>query len=166
MRGLRRTRTGKAPDSGASAVEFALVLPVLLLLVFGVITFGFAFAAQISLNSAARDASRAAVVQPLTGPAKTCSAVATMARTATATAGLDPMRVGVTVTGPNGATVCSLATNTSAVSGSSAAEVCTGSISGGQLVVGLAYTAQTPVPMPPFSAMNLSANGRFQCEYN
>ena len=80
--GFRLRSRAPEQERGASAVEFALVVPVLLLLVFGVISFGFVFAAQISLNTAARDASRVAVVQPLTGPAKSCSEVATLARNA------------------------------------------------------------------------------------
>jgi Flp pilus assembly protein TadG len=166
MNWLRRThRVGKV-EGGASAVEFALVLPVLLLLVFGVISFGFVFAAQISLNTAARDAARAGVVQPLTGPARTCSDVANMARGATTTAGLNSTRVGVTVTGPNGTLICSIPSGGSSVAGASGTEVCTGSVSGGQLLVGLSYVAHSPVPMPPFTSMNLNADGRFQCEYS
>jgi Flp pilus assembly protein TadG len=157
---------GPAPERGASAVEFALIVPVLVLLIFGVIGFGFIFAAQISLNTAARDASRAAVVQPLTGSARTCTQVANLARNATTTAGLSSVRVGVTVTGPSGSTICSLASGSTSVSGSAATQVCAGSASGGQLIVRLAYTAQSPIPMPPFSSMDLNADGRFQCEYS
>lgn len=52
--GPRRTR-----DRGASAVEFALVLPMLLLVVFGIIDFGRLLNAQISLTEAAREGARA-----------------------------------------------------------------------------------------------------------
>jgi Flp pilus assembly protein TadG len=61
MKALRRWRGGVG-DSGASAVEFALVVPMLLVLVFGIINFGAIFAQQIALNNAARQAARAAVV--------------------------------------------------------------------------------------------------------
>jgi Flp pilus assembly protein TadG len=139
---------------------------VLLLLVFGVISFGFLFSAQISLNTAARDAARAGVVQPLTGPGRTCSDVATQARGATTTAGLQPLRVGVTVKGPDGTTVCALASGSSSLTGSATSQVCSGSVSGGQLLVTLTYLAQTPIPMAPFSSTTLNADGRFQCEYS
>lgn len=49
---LRRT------ERGAAAVELALVLPVLLLLVFGIIDFGRAYNAQITLATAARESVR------------------------------------------------------------------------------------------------------------
>lgn len=45
-------------DRGAAAVEFALVLPVLVLLTFGIIAFGHAFHIQTVLDNAARDAVR------------------------------------------------------------------------------------------------------------
>lgn len=46
-------------DGGAAAVETALVLPILLLIVFGLIDFGRMFNAQITLNEAAREGARA-----------------------------------------------------------------------------------------------------------
>jgi len=44
----RRLARSAARDRGAAAVEFALLLPVLLLLVFGIIDFGRALNAQIT----------------------------------------------------------------------------------------------------------------------
>ena len=41
---------------GQSLVEFALVFPIFLLLLFGIIEFAFVFNAQLSLNYATRDA--------------------------------------------------------------------------------------------------------------
>ena len=52
--GVHRRRDEK----GASAVEFALVLPVLLALLLGIIEFGFAFNNQISLQQAVREGVR------------------------------------------------------------------------------------------------------------
>jgi Flp pilus assembly protein TadG len=51
-----------ASDRGTAAVEFALVLPVLLLIVFGLIDFGRALNAQISLTGAAREGARLAAL--------------------------------------------------------------------------------------------------------
>jgi Flp pilus assembly protein TadG len=45
-------------DRGAAAVELALVLPVLLLLVMGIVEFGLAFNRQISLSGGAREGAR------------------------------------------------------------------------------------------------------------
>ena len=68
-------------DTGAAAVEFALILIILLSVIFAIINFGITFASQIGLNSAARDASRAGVVKALDpGAALSCGAVAVAAR--------------------------------------------------------------------------------------
>ena len=45
-------------ERGAAAVEFALVLPVLLLLLVGIIEFGRLYNAQIVITNAAREAAR------------------------------------------------------------------------------------------------------------
>lgn len=49
-------------ERGAAAVEMALVLPVLILLVGGVIDFGRAFMTQTVLTNAAREGTRTAIV--------------------------------------------------------------------------------------------------------
>ncbi len=49
-------------ESGAEALEFAFVIPILLLLVFGIIEFGWIFHGYITLSGAAREGARAAVV--------------------------------------------------------------------------------------------------------
>ena len=52
-------RVGQRDDErGASAVEFALVLLPLLLIVFGIIDYGRAFYVQVSLESATREIAR------------------------------------------------------------------------------------------------------------
>ena len=60
-------------EKGASAVEFALVLPVLIALLLGIIEFGFAFNNQISLNQAVREGARVDAVSPGDGADVTAS---------------------------------------------------------------------------------------------
>lgn len=48
----------RSSERGAVAVEFALVLPIFILLVFGIAEYGRAFNFQISLSEAAREAAR------------------------------------------------------------------------------------------------------------
>lgn len=75
-----------AGDRGAAAVEFAILLPLLLLLLFGIIDFGRALFTQVTLTQAAREGARlAALAQPDVA-----------ARTAAAASGVDPVTVGVT----------------------------------------------------------------------
>ena len=49
-------------DNGQSFVEFALVLPILILLVLGIIQFGIVFYGQVTITSAAREAARMASI--------------------------------------------------------------------------------------------------------
>jgi Flp pilus assembly protein TadG len=50
-------------DRGAAAVEFALVTPLLLVILFGIIDYGIWFADSISARQAVRDAARQGVVE-------------------------------------------------------------------------------------------------------
>ena len=55
MRRLRR----HDPERGAAAVEFALVLPLFLVLVFGIVDFSRAFNVQLTVSDAAAEGARA-----------------------------------------------------------------------------------------------------------
>lgn len=61
---MRRPRL--PDDEGAVAVEAAIILPVLCLLVFGIIEFGMLFRANLSFSQAARSGARTAVALPRT----------------------------------------------------------------------------------------------------
>ena len=52
----------KNGERGASVVEFGIVLPILLVLLFGVIEFGFLFYDKAMLTNAAREGARAGIV--------------------------------------------------------------------------------------------------------
>jgi Flp pilus assembly protein TadG len=52
------TRRGWGSERGAAAVEFALVLPILVLILFGVIEFGGVYNAQLMVTGAAREGAR------------------------------------------------------------------------------------------------------------
>lgn len=55
LRGLRKL---KKNEEGATAIEFAMVAPVLLLLIFGIIELGIMFTTQSALEGAASNAAR------------------------------------------------------------------------------------------------------------
>jgi Flp pilus assembly protein TadG len=74
-----RGRQGRRhSERGAAAVELALVLPILLLLVFGIVEFGRSYNIQISLTGAAREGARVMAIQndPAAARAATISATA------------------------------------------------------------------------------------------
>lgn len=52
----------KKNESGQSLVEFALVLPVLALLILGIVDFGMAFHGVVTVNTAAREGARQGVI--------------------------------------------------------------------------------------------------------
>lgn len=56
-----RNRAGTRSERGASVVEFALVLPVFLLLLFGIVQYGTIFLVRNQMTEAASDAARVAV---------------------------------------------------------------------------------------------------------
>ncbi|MBO1265976.1 pilus assembly protein [Proteiniclasticum sp. SCR006] len=62
-------------EEGQGLVEFALVLPILLLFLLGIIEFGWLFNARISLTSAAREGARVAAVSNINHQAKAEEAV-------------------------------------------------------------------------------------------
>jgi hypothetical protein len=68
-RALRRSSRGQGQpkDAGAAAVEFALVLPILILILFGIIDYGLYFNASLQSRWGVHDAARTAAVSPLAG---------------------------------------------------------------------------------------------------
>lgn len=54
-------------DSGAAAVEFALLFPIFMVLALGIITAGTAFSRQINVTQAAREASRYGATYDISG---------------------------------------------------------------------------------------------------
>jgi Flp pilus assembly protein TadG len=75
----RRARSGGHRDRGAAAVELAIVLPLVLVIIGGIIDFGRFFFTKIELTNAAREGVRAAMVPVATpGPLPTSRALAAL----------------------------------------------------------------------------------------
>lgn len=93
-------------DRGAAAVEMALVLPLLMLVICGIIDFGRMFNAQITLTQASREGARAAAFGQTSGQ--------TTARVQLAASGLsDPVTVTGIVNCPNAGGVAKVTAATS-----------------------------------------------------
>ena len=100
-----RPAASKPRDRGAAAVEFALLLPVVLLLLFGIVDFGLALNAQITITQAAREGARLASLGTALATVQT--------KTMAAATGLTIIQANVTE--PNGACPVGAAASVDAV---------------------------------------------------
>ena len=148
----RRPSGVAARDRGATAVEFALLVPLLLVLVFGIIDFGRALNAQITITQAAREGARVAAL------GQTADAATT--RTNYAATGLTLTSVTVSGTGTGTVTGSGLACPTG--SGKAGADA--------TVTVGYTFSFVTPVGAlaglfgGKASSLNLTAQGVMPCE--
>lgn len=100
-RTIARENPSQRGERGQDLVEFALVLPLLVLLFFGIIEFGRVIFTYNTLANAAREGARFGIVVPTTGGAGDCVSPPTNTMRAAAcrlTAGLAPASVVVTPT--------------------------------------------------------------------
>ena len=166
MRKLRHRR-GRSVDEGAAAVEFALVVPLLLLLVFGIIQFGITFGQYLALNNAARQGGRVGVVL-----ANTCGTV--MQQVYQGAFGTIGLNFPVTSTVANSATgpVCTASISSSgAVTswslGSATTVACPTGVNANAAALTVTASSTRNMAIPPFffvSNMQLTGNGVYQCE--
>ena len=63
MSATKRSSSGQRRSRGQSLVEFALVFPIFLTILFGILDFGFLLYSRISVSSGTREAAHAAVTQ-------------------------------------------------------------------------------------------------------
>lgn len=144
-----RTRTNGRTEGGAAAVEFALVVPFLIVIVMGIVNLGFIFAQQLSLSNGARQAARYAVVD---GP--TCAQIRTEGQNSGATIGMDTADVPVPVVSG-----CS----------SDSTKPCAGTASGTNIAVTMTRATTWVVPIPPFNLVTpptLVGRGIMRCEFS
>jgi Flp pilus assembly protein TadG len=86
-------------QSGQSLVEFAIALPLLSVLLFGIIQYGFIFATYITLRNASSIGARQAIINSGTGATGTSNIVAAAANAVGPL--LDPNQAQVTVVATN-----------------------------------------------------------------
>lgn len=91
---------GRLDDRGAAALEFALILPVILIILATMLAVGRLWIARSDALAVAREAAREAVLQP---SAPLAAAAATSAGRASAAGyGMDPGRLAISPDGPFG----------------------------------------------------------------
>jgi len=96
MSARSRRRSANASRSGQALVEFALVVPLLLILLLGVVEFGRAWNVYQVITDAAREAARTAAIDDTS---VTQDSVIAVVQDALGRAGLDPADASITVAG-------------------------------------------------------------------
>lgn len=141
-------------DSGVAAVEFALIFPVLILLVLGIINFGYGFGQQLALNQAVREGARQAVVPGTNNGADVDELTEIQGVVRGSLGGLvPPAEVSVTAQDSSG---------TATPTGCDEIDV------GDELVLEASYPAKllVPMPIPGFSStFTLTSEAVFRCEW-
>ncbi len=147
---MRRRR-----EDGAAAVEFAIVAPLLFMLVFGIIQFGIFFAQDLAISNGARQGARAGAV-PNTGE---CQDIWAEVEQGSSTIALDAtgdvdilVRMATDVPGTD------LCTN-------SLVKPCAGQPSGSTLVVETVTNARLMLPFVDRYDITLNREGSYRCEY-
>jgi Flp pilus assembly protein TadG len=162
---------GCSPDDGAAAVEFALVIPLLLLICFGIISFGILFSQQLTLNAAAREGARRAIVNEVNAN-RTCQGIATSVQSKAQGLAMNASAIKVRITqdGFSSSSACAPGFTTSYAS-SGANVPCKGSYNtstnaSGNLVVETQYASSLPASFPPWpSTITLQSKSVFRCEF-
>jgi Flp pilus assembly protein TadG len=144
-------------DRGAAAVEFALVMPILLLLLFAIIIYGMVFAQDLSLSNSARQAARSGVVA-----GASCSSIKQTAQDNASTIGMSGADTTVTIalgadedhTSP----ICTTAADDTK-------KPCQASPANSNVYVTLDHTVAKILPFVPTPG-SITGKGVFRCEFS
>jgi Flp pilus assembly protein TadG len=132
-------------EHGAAAVEFAIVVGLLMMLVFGIIEFGIAFWQVQNLRSATREGARVAAVRGTTNQVSTA-----MVRAASGS--LPSGYAGFTVSPAVGCT------------SSTVGQEVTVTLINSSLPAGTRSAFQLHIPFVPVITLNPTLSGSFRCE--
>lgn len=138
-----RRLAARGQSRGQSLVEFAIILPVFLLIAFAIIDFGLAFDASIGISNAAREGARHGTTRP--------NATSITTRVRTVAGRLNDSRLTVTVT-------CKTATGAACPGGLA------GATTGGSVVVRVGYSYPMLTPIAFGSAIPLSSTAEMRVE--
>jgi Flp pilus assembly protein TadG len=154
MRRLLTSRSRQRNDDGASAVEFALVVPFLMLIVFGIVVYGMVFAQALSLSNASRQAARSGVIA-----GTTCDQIISLAHDAAGTMGMQGSDATVAI--KRGATAD---TASQTCSGGGSGQPCKGQTPTPNIYVTLTYQTDPIVPFIPVPS-EITGKGVYRCEF-
>jgi Flp pilus assembly protein TadG len=163
-------------DDGAAAVEFALVIIPLLLLVGGIINFGVLFTEQLALNNGVRQGTRAAVVAG-NSTAQSCGEIIAGTQSASGPSlGMDTSQISVKITrvsttDPSVVTSTACGTSFVIASGDTTTRPCVGSFNTSTGTTdSLKVEAQYPASFFFFpssaATITLHATAVYRCEFS
>ncbi|TAK71071.1 MAG: hypothetical protein EPO13_00810 [Actinomycetota bacterium] len=147
LRRVHRRVSRAQLDRGAAAVEFALVLPVLVILVFGVVGLGILLSQKLALSNAAQAAARFGVVRPIGGPAPTCAQIEAVAR--------DALTGQLAIAAPAATAGCSTNPPCDAPSPGAFSD----------LTVTVSYDVTLSIPLVLNNSFTLTSAATYRCEY-
>jgi Flp pilus assembly protein TadG len=150
----RRSDRGR----GQSLVEFALVVPLFLLLVAGMIDFGLGLNASITVTNAAREGARLGVVTKLTTNESDFTTAVTTRVQSMLTGLASGATITVTCLRPTGSSPATCAFDTTPTSPAAAAT------SGDSVVVGVSYDYPMIWPLAFGTKIKLSSSSTFRIE--
>lgn len=166
----------RAEDRGAAAVEFALVVVPLLVIVFGIVNFGVIFSQQSTLNNAVREGARRAVVNdPYAGAVsdpRSCNGIIVSIKNELSGLALDNDAVQVKVTQDGGQVPfpCGVDFVSSDFTPNGDVLPCTGATddnTAGSIVVETKYDSDLLVSFPPFpTTITLTSKAVYRCEFS
>ena len=139
---IARNAATPRTERGAAAVEFAIVLPLLIILVFGIIEFSIAYNHKQGLHAAAREGARLAAL-----PQSTQSDVTDRVR--------DALSGVLNTTEINAATITVTPNKT---------HPCDGAAPGTHVVVTVSAPDDLDIPLVTNSTLTLTGKGEFLCE--
>ncbi len=147
---MSRGRSSKR-KRGQAMVEFALVLPIFMLVLSGILDFGFALYTRMTVINAAREGARAAVMVPANTDITTVAQAASISSAAGA---------GLTLSAP--AVTCY---QTSASPSSTTVIPCNTAVSGDTVSVAVSYTYHSFFPLSFGATFNLGSTVQMVIEF-
>jgi Flp pilus assembly protein TadG len=135
-------RARRRNERGAAAVEFAIVLPILIVLVFGIVEFSIAYNREQGLHAAAREGARVAAL-PQTDQPTIVARVRSALQGVLSPSDIQAATISVTPTGN---------------------QPCDGAPAGTHVVVTVSAPDQLAIPLVTNSTVTLTGRGEFLCE--
>lgn len=146
-------RKHRKNESGAAALEFALVMPLLLMVLFGIIAFGVVFAQNLALSNAAREAARFGAVE-----GQTCAEIQQEAVDESISVGMN---------GPSDISADDVEVTVDGAACSGSTEPCEDSTEGDSVRVIVPFTSQVMIPLVGLpDSVDIQGEGEFRCEFS